>query len=133
RAVFVRLAEILIVFLVVRNPTPHPEGLEVVVRAEEQRLALDPVLVRGRDETGVARHDLPEQADRRIGADDSLVHAAPLVVQVALGVGRGPVVGLDIVDRWLVAGFRALVGIVARDTAPNPVAGGIPPTANARV
>src|SRR5438477_101361 len=36
---------------------------------------------------------------------------------------RGPEVGLDLVDRLLVAQVGPFVGVTARDTAPHPVAG----------
>jgi hypothetical protein len=123
------LAEVGVVLAVVGDVAPHPPRLEVVVRAQEERLAGDAAGVGGGDLARLRGLHLLEQAQRRVGAHDALVGAAPLLVQVALGVGRRPVVRLDVVDRGLVGGLGPLVGVVARDAPPHPVAGGPPPVA----
>jgi hypothetical protein len=64
----VRFAEIGVVFAVVRDVAPHPIGLEVVMRSQEQRLTLDALGVRGVNLTRATRDHFVQQANSGIGS-----------------------------------------------------------------
>ena len=76
----IRLIEGRIILGVVGNISPHPPGLEVIVRPEKQRFSPDPVHVGGRDRSRVRLHNLVQQAQRRVAADHPFIHGPPLIV-----------------------------------------------------
>ena len=125
----VGLGEVGVRLAVVGNVAPQPPRLEVVVRAQEDGLAFDALGIRGGDLSRLGRDDLLQEVDGCIAAHRALVHRAPLVVQLAFHARRRPLIELDRVEIRLVGGLGALVGVVAGDAAPDPVAGGRRPRA----
>ena len=123
RVGIVRLPVVGIGFVVVGYVAPHAPQLEVIVGAEEERLAFDSHGIGLRDLAGLECTHLFEQADRRVGADHAFVHARPLPVEIILRLIPGPVVQLEVLGLVLVREGRALVGIVAGDARKGPVTG----------
>ncbi len=106
---------------------PHAICLEVIVRPQKQGLTANAVLIRDGDLIGARRYHRIQQAQRRIGAEDAVVHLAPLLVQIAVRVAQVPLEYLNAMDGVLVPEVGSLVRVVARDAAPYPVADGAPP------